>query len=48
MAQAHIKHLRKLWDEQEKYHEPWTSGIVNLSGSQLSLLLKLTDNGSWQ
>ncbi|KAF9440409.1 hypothetical protein P691DRAFT_780089 [Macrolepiota fuliginosa MF-IS2] len=39
-----IQKLRQILASQEKYHEPWASGVVTLSGSESTLFFKCRDN----
>lgn len=41
-----IERLRETWAAQEKYHEPWTTGVVKLSGSELLLFFKHASGSS--
>lgn len=46
METNHIEKIRESLAAQEKYHEPWTFGVVNLSGSEQTLFFKCDDDVS--
>ncbi|KAJ3565340.1 hypothetical protein NP233_g7690 [Leucocoprinus birnbaumii] len=48
MAQDPVVNLQRQLLAQERWHEPWTTGTVNLSGSESTLFYKRRDGSSRQ
>ncbi|KXN86763.1 hypothetical protein AN958_09623 [Leucoagaricus sp. SymC.cos] len=46
MALNPIENLRNLLIEQERWHEPWTTGTIKLSDPELTLFFKCKDGSS--